>query len=539
VLLHPWFGGLKSFADGIYGTLWGDGLFGGLAGGLDRPAWNYDLMAIGYWLALPLTAAVLGGGLLALVRFLRQPRAEWLMLLGLGLLGVSALVQASLASPSCGVVKAFYALSLLVPFCALAAVGLEAAAARSAKVRFLCCILLGVWAMNSYASFWILRSSAPAAILRAKSLADNGRNADAEQTLRTLLQREPRNLDARAMLVSLLVGAGEGQAGAREAEVLARDNPNHAGAQLALARLLALQGGIDQAAEMARKAMDLAPGDARPYECLALLLIKQGRYEEAADVSRAGLAVAPASAELRLALGVALLIDGATNAPAQLQLAFKLQPHLPGAQAILGSALAKVGRSDEAAVQYSDALSADTNNPSLHYELAMIQATAGKLDEATAHLSEAVRLRPDSFQPHCQLAVVLGLQQQTARAVEHYQEALRLNPDCAEALNNLAWIRAANPQPEFRNGGEAVRLAERACQLTDYKQPMLVGTLAAAYAQAGRFPEAMATAEMACSLARQAGNEELLKRNRELLELYRSGKPYREPVASTPPQPSS
>ena len=78
-----------------------------------------------------------------------------------------------------------------------------------------------------------------------------------------------------------------------------------------------------------------------------------------------------------------------------------------------------------------------------------------------------------------------------------------------------------------------MRLAERACQLTDYKQPMLVGTLAAAYAEAGRLPEAVATAEKACALAKQNGDKALLEKNRQLLELYRVGKSYQE--AAKPP----
>ena len=532
VLIHPWFSGFRSFADGIYGTLWGDGLFGGLAGGLDRPPWNYDLMAVGYWLALPLTAAVLGGGVLALVRFLRQPRAEWLMVLGLAFLAAAAAVHFSLAAPYCCNVKAFYGLSALVPFCALAALGLEALAARSTRLRLICCVMFGVWAINSYASLWIVPASAAAGILRAKSLVHEGRKTDAAQTLTTLLQREPQNYDARAMLVTLSIAAGDGRQAAVEADTLARDNPDHAGAQLALAQVLALQGRLDQAAGHARRAMDLAPGDAQPYKSLAMLLARLGRYDEAAGISRAGLAVAPGSAELRFALGVALLVDGATNAAAQVQSALKLAPHLPGAPAILGSTLAKLGRLDEAAAQYSEALSLEPNNPGLHSELAMILAAAGKLDEAARHLSEALRFQPDNAQAHCQLGVVLGMQQQTAPAIEHYTEALRLNPDCAEALNNLAWIRAANPRTEFRNGAEAVRLAERACQLTEYKQPMLVGTLAAAYAEAGRFAEAVTAAGKARELALAAGQKDLAETNQKLIDLFTARQPYRDVPAA-------
>jgi hypothetical protein len=72
-------------------------------------------------------------------------------------------------------------------------------------------------------------------------------------------------------------------------------------------------------------------------------------------------------------------------------------------------------------------------------------------------------------------------------------------------------------------------LAERACKVTDYEEPLLVGTLAAAYAEAGRFPEAVSTAEKARALALAAGLTEVAQRNKELLEIYRAGRPYHEP----------
>jgi tetratricopeptide (TPR) repeat protein len=123
-------------------------------------------------------------------------------------------------------------------------------------------------------------------------------------------------------------------------------------------------------------------------------------------------------------------------------------------------------------------------------------------------------------------------------AVGHYHEALRLNPDSTGALNNLAWLLATCSDASVRNGARAVQLAERACQLTDYRQTLFVGTLAAAYAEAGRFDDAMATAERAIALARKNGESALLQRNRELLELYRAHKPYRDAVSRDPLAPS-
>jgi len=120
------------------------------------------------------------------------------------------------------------------------------------------------------------------------------------------------------------------------------------------------------------------------------------------------------------------------------------------------------------------------------------------------------------------------LQQGSTRAaLEHYHEALRLRPDWPGVLNNLAWLLATHPSAEFRNGHQAVPLAERACQLTGGTNLAMVSTLAAAYAEAGRFPEAVSAQQKACDLAAaqgQAPPERLQRR----LEFYRSGQPYHE-----------
>jgi len=116
------------------------------------------------------------------------------------------------------------------------------------------------------------------------------------------------------------------------------------------------------------------------------------------------------------------------------------------------------------------------------------------------------------------------------KVVAQSREALSLNPNLTGALNNLAWALAAGPNAELRNGAEAVGLAERACELTHYGEPLFLGTLAAAYAEAGRFPEAVTMAQKAEQLAASAGLTAVAAKNRQLLELYRSGKPYHEPV---------
>ena len=85
---------------------------------------------------------------------------------------------------------------------------------------------------------------------------------------------------------------------------------------------------------------------------------------------------------------------------------------------------------------------------------------------------------------------------------------------------------------------EAVRLASRACELSGRQNPVMLGTLAAAYAEAGRFDDAVATAQEACNIALAKGQGDLAKKNQALLELYQSRRPYHESLEPFPASPS-
>ena len=101
------------------------------------------------------------------------------------------------------------------------------------------------------------------------------------------------------------------------------------------------------------------------------------------------------------------------------------------------------------------------------------------------------------------------------------------------ALNNLAWIYATDPRSELRDADEAVRLAEQACQLSDRTVPSRLTTLAAAYAAAGRFDKAVATAEEAMRLAAEHGQQGDVAKIQAHLELYQQQQAYR-PTAGVP-----
>jgi protein O-mannosyl-transferase len=202
----------------------------------------------------------------------------------------------------------------------------------------------------------------------------------------------------------------------------------------------------------------------------------------------------------------------------------------PLAQLNLGFGLAMEGRPKLAAVRYRAALAIKPSYMQAHFNLAELLRQQEEWPAAAQHYEAAIRLAPGNSRLHLRLADALVRSGRTREAAAHLEEALRINPSLTpEPLNNLAWLLATGDRAEPRDGELAVRLAERACNLTDHKVTIMVGTLAAAYAQAGRFTEAVAAAEKACALADQNGEPVLLEKNQQLLQLYRAGKPYHEP----------
>ena len=262
-----------------------------------------------------------------------------------------------------------------------------------------------------------------------------------------------------------------------------------------LGNVLVKLGRFAEAEAQCREALRLAPMHLPAMFCLATALHSQGKLDEAADYYRRILALNPKLFTPRRFLGNILVAQGkADEAIAQLVLALKIRPEDADTRTILGVALLGRNRTDAAVAQFLEAARLQTTNALANYHLALIHQE----------------------------------RKETRAAIERFRLALNAQPDWPETLNNLAWILAANPDGTLRNGAEAVVLAERACKLTDYKESLLVGTLAAAYAEAGRFPEAVSFAEKARGLALGAGQKGIAQRNQELLELYRAGQAYHE-----------
>jgi Tfp pilus assembly protein PilF len=190
--------------------------------------------------------------------------------------------------------------------------------------------------------------------------------------------------------------------------------------------------------------------------------------------------------------------------------------------------LLEQGQPSQAMVRFRVALAIDPSYVRAHYIMGQLLRVQRNWQAAADEYQAALRANPSDVRARVNLAGVLPALGRAREAYEHLDQAVRLDPNAVEALNNFAWLLATSADADLRDGGRAVQLGERACALTHFKQAAFIGTLAAAYAEAGNFPQAIATAQHAAEVATAAGDTALATRNQQLINLYRAGKPYRE-----------
>jgi len=190
----------------------------------------------------------------------------------------------------------------------------------------------------------------------------------------------------------------------------------------------------------------------------------------------------------------------------------------------LGVILQSQGKLDEAIYHYKETIRKKPDYAEAHNNLGILLKRKGRLDDAQAHFRQAVKLKPDFTEAYNNLGYVLRLQGKLNEAITYLRKALSLKADHPATLDSLALILISHPDPNVRNVTEAVELAERAAGLTNHHSAGILNTLSTAYAAAGRFEDAIATAQEALTLASADKNEELVNHLRRQLDIYASHK---------------
>ena len=306
-------------------------------------------------------------------------------------------------------------------------------------------------------------------------------------------------------------------------------------------------------------ALAVTSGNFLAHDGLGECLANRGRLDEAIDQFQKALNIAPAYPEIETNLIIALSKKGRTDeAIAHLQTYLDQHPNDAQAHYNLGNALRKKGDSQGAIAAYEKALSIQARYPAAHYNLGIALDQNGQIDEAIAHYQEAVKEQPsypeafyllgnDLLQkarvddaiaayeqarpkyPEVENNIGLALLQKgrPSEAIAHWQNAIAIRSDSVDSLNNLAWILSTFPETWLRNGRRALALAERANQLSRDNNPAILRTLAAAYAENGRFTEARVTAERGLQLAKAQENLALANILEGDIARYRRNAPVR------------
>jgi protein O-mannosyl-transferase len=308
-----------------------------------------------------------------------------------------------------------------------------------------------------------------------------------------------------------------------------RVRPDSAAARMNLGALLIQKGDLDGAISYLRRALEIRPGYAQASFNLANALWQKGQTEEAIVCYRAALKGNPDYAEADYNLGLVLFRQGELDqALPHFQKLIEINPGYASACLSFANELLKLGRVDQAATLLGQIVQLRPDYAEAHYNLGVALFQLGQADAAVAQFRRSLELRPNLLPAHRSLGNLLWRSGQIQEAIAHYEIIVSAQAADATLLNDLAWIRATNPQAQFRDGTEAMRLAEQACQATQFKEPRLVMTLAAAYAEAGRFEDAVTTAERARNLALAVGQKELAEKYLEILGLFKAGQAYRE-----------
>jgi tetratricopeptide (TPR) repeat protein len=334
-------------------------------------------------------------------------------------------------------------------------------------------------------------------------------------------------------------------------------------AEQSLAILLAQQGKNEAAERHLKEAIRLAPYDARPYCHLGDVLLSEGRIKDAEANYRAARNADPTWAAPSVSLGNLLIGKGkVAQAAAEFEDALRREPGSPVALVGLGECRLRQGRWEEAVHCLRTALESDSTLWQGHYYLGSALRRQDRPEEAVPHLEEFVQHRPELGPGYEELGEALWQLGQHAQGLAQFREAARLQPTNARAHANLAaalwelgqtseadaefrradqldadwrrkarqsaWTYATHPEASQRRRVEAVHLARLVCRASHDEGVGELDTLAAAYAEAGRFDDAVRVAREALKRAESAEQLSQVEAIRARLRRYERHQPFRE-----------
>ncbi|MFH1418787.1 MAG: sulfatase-like hydrolase/transferase [Planctomycetota bacterium] len=334
-------------------------------------------------------------------------------------------------------------------------------------------------------------------------------------------------------------------------------------AYLLLSELLVKNDRHAEAIEWHERALHANPDDGRVWTALGESLAYLRRLPEALAAHERAMQCKPLFARSHFAFANALTASGRLDeALTQYGKAAAIDPEWAAVHQAVGLVCGQTGRIDEAIKAYDRALILSPDNTRWISEYAALLLHAGQGKEALRLCRQWVRLTPDDAGAHAGMGAAFCALGQAKQAMPCFARAIELNPKLTSAYatqsrllfeagrvqeaikllrrgleyaphhailaNDLAWRLATSANAEHRDGNEAVRLAEDTNELTGGKDANVLDTLSVAYAEAGRFEDAISAAKRAMKLAQEANMDDSVARIKARISLFEKQQPFHE-----------
>jgi len=430
----------------------------------------------------------------------------------------------------------FWYVGMLMPMIGIVQVGAFAHADRNTYLPQIGLYVLVTWAVAELSAAWPARREAlgglAAAVLLALIMVAGSQTAywhDSETLWSHALACTTGNDVAQNNFGFAIFKQGKLDEAIRHFQAALQAQPGNAQAQNNLGSALSQKGRLDEAIACFHKALQINADYPQAHYNLAGTLMLKGAVDDARAEYQQALQIKPDYADAHINLGLVLFQKGRVDeAIAQYREALALRPDHANGHNNLGLALMRTGNVDEAIRQFQQALASDPGNANVHVNLGTALLQRGRVDEAMGCYQRALTLQTNSADACYGLGNAYVQKGSMAEAIAQYQKSLQLKPGNPEVQNNLAWLLATAPEAWLRNGQKALELAQHANELTGGGNPIVLHTLAAAYAETGHFDDAQRNVQKAIELAPGAGRQDLAGQLNDELKHYQAGLPLHQ-----------
>jgi tetratricopeptide (TPR) repeat protein len=363
-------------------------------------------------------------------------------------------------------------------------------------------------------------------LTRAQMLRRVGRSDDALLCVRRALEYDPENPELKSNLALALIDSGRKEEGLPLVDP-AIDRLTSPVRLYLLGKALEDMGERERSTRCFERAVAASPSGPEEETALAYAALRLERFDRAAPLLTKLLEARPEDATARWNLGMALVSLGRLEeAVPHFQQALPYRNGSSDDQLVVGTALARLGRFEEAATHFRQAVQLKPDHLEALRSLGVAEDLLGNTTEAIGRYEAYLAVRAEDVRIMEKLGFAYQRVGRPVDAVRTYRAVLQVSPDYAPVKFHLAWILATVPDDKLRDGAAAVRLAEE-LEPAAPNHPGMLDVLAAAYAEAGRFDDAVRSATKAAEAARTQGDNALAEQILTRLTLYRDHKPFR------------